>query len=275
MKKLFMMALLAGGVVWFVGSDAVSSAFQQARTAAREALTKDVPLENQLAEARSQVDAYAESIIRGEVAAENLDDMIEGVAREVRALTVRVETERKALVAMRADLGEPGHGQEIVPTSVPLRRDRGDRDGALRRVHAFRASSSLLARRQNDLERLRKEHAQTLSTLQKARGERMRLSEEMAVLAAELQSLQARKAAARTRRAVGDAGVDRSGYAEAHERVTKIRNKIREQNKLLRYYEVERVATSASTAVESLDATAVVQDPAQAIDEALAAYPAQ
>ena len=274
MKKLFMLALIVGGAVWFVGSDAVSSAVHGVRTAAREALTKDVPLENQLIEARRQVDGYAESIIRGEVAAENLQDMIDGVAREVRSLTVRVDGERKALVAMRTQLDTHRNGAQVVAASVPLRRANSDQEAAVRRVHSFRASSALLDRRTSDLERLRREHKQTLVALEQARGERARLGEEVSVLAAELQSLKARKAAARTRHAVGGTGVDRSGYASAHERIVKIRSKIREQNKLLRYYEVERVSTSTSLAVESM-ADVVTQDPAQAIDEALAAFPGE
>ena len=270
MKKLFLLALIAGGACWFVGSDAVSSAVHSMRAKARAALTKDVPLENQLVEARRQVDAYAESIIRGEVAAENLQDMINGVEREVRSLTVRVDGERKALVAMRTQLGNTNG--DVVPASVRLRHEDADRTAAVRRVHAFKAASSLLERRKSDLERLRREHGQTLGALQQARSERQRLSEEVSVLAAELESLQARKAAARTRRAVGSAGIDRSGFATAQERITKIRSKIREQNKLLRYYEVERVATSAPIVVEST-AVLATEDPAQAIDEALAAFP--
>ena len=271
MRKLFMLALIVGGAAWFVGGDAVCSAVRSVRTAAREALTKDVPLENQLAEARRQVDAYAESIIRGEVAAENLQDMIHGVEREVRSLTVRVDNERKALVALRADLGTQRNGA-VVPASLrPLHQD-DNQAAVVRRVHAFRASSSLLERRTSDLERLRREHEQTLGALQQARAERGRLSEEVAVLGAELQSLKARKAAARTRRTVGGNGVDRSGYATAHDRIVKIRSKIREHNKLLRYYEVERVATAAPIVVESTH-TVAIEDPAQAIDEALAAFP--
>jgi phage shock protein A len=261
-----MIALLAIGLAAFVGTDVIKSTVGSARTAVRDALTSEVPLTNQLAEAQAQVDAYAESIIRGEVAAENLRDMIAGVEREVRGLTVRVERERETLAAMRTDFGSRG---ETVPAALRPESGANARQ-VLRRVRSFQANNELLARRTSDLERLNKEYQATLASLQEARGEQMRLGEEIRVLAAEVESLHARKAAARTRNAVGDASISGSGFADAQGRIAKIRAKLREQNKLLQYYEYERVVRSDTA--EAVAAAGPI-DPATAIEEALATYP--
>ena len=272
MKKMALIALVAIGLVAFVGTDVIKSSVGSVRSDIREALTSEVPLQNQLAEAQTQVDRYAESIIRGEVAAENLRDMIAGVEREVRGLTVRVDRERVALASLRDGFMADGQNGEI-RTATTLHEIQSDKDRhqALRRVRAFRASSELLTRRTSDLERLKGEYGATIASLEKARTEQARLGEEVRVLAAELESLNARKAAARTRNAVGDSSIDGSGYNAARERIAKIRSKLREQNKLLQYYEYERVVRvdgSADPVVSDLDA-----DPVTAIDEALASYP--
>ena len=271
MKKMALIALVAIGLAAFVGTDVIKSTMGSVRADIRDALTSEVPLQNQLAEAQTQIDRYAESIIRGEVAAENLRDMIGGVEREVRGLTVRVERERVALASLRDGLMADGNGGEIRTASTLREIQTKDQHHALRRVRAFRASSELLTRRTSDLERLKGEYAATIASLEKARTEQSRLGEEVRVLAAELESLNARKAAARTRNAVGDSSIDGSGYNAARERIAKVRAKLREQNKLLQYYEYERVVRvdgSAEPTVSDLDA-----DPVTAIDEALASYP--
>jgi phage shock protein A len=262
-----MIALLAIGLAAFVGTDVIKSSVGSVRTAVRDALTSEVPLTNQLAEAQAQVDAYAESIIRGEVAAENLRDMIAGVEREVRALTVRVERERQTLAAMRTDFGSRG---EAVPATLTPESGGANARHVLRRVRSFQANNELLTRRTSDLERLNGEYQATLASLEQARGEQLRLGEEIRVLAAEVESLHARKAAARTRTAVGDASISGSGFADAQGRIARIRAKLREQNKLLQYYEYERVVRNDT--VEAVTAGSAV-DPATAIEEALAAYP--
>jgi hypothetical protein len=195
--------------------------------------------------------------------------MISGVEREVRGLDARVGRERRELAALK-DGVRPARG-ELVPASLeaaPLLDDAK----VLRRVRAFEAASTLLERRREDFARLTQEHATTLASLERARAEQGRLSEEVRVLAAEIQSLDARKAAARTREAVGDAGLSKSGYAEAVSRIQKIRGKVREQNKLLQYYEYERVVRSEpllgdDAALEPVDAMA-------ALEQALARHPA-
>jgi chromosome segregation ATPase len=262
MKKLFLITLLGAGLVAFVGADAIGGALHRARDAVRDQLTADLPLRTQLAEARAQVDAYAESVIRGEVAAENLSEMIAGVEREVRVLGTRVERQRLALVDAQRQL-------EVVPTSTG---DRPEERAALRLAHAFRAQSELLQRRRQDLERLQSEHVATLASLAEARGEQARLAEEVKVLAAEIQSLDARTAAARTREAVGDATVSSSGFAGARERLDRIRTQLREKNKLLQYYAYERAPVTDDALGGALDAGTSL-DPRQAVEEALAAWP--
>lgn len=262
MKKLLLIGLVAAGLIAFVGVDVVRNALGHARDEIRETLTANVPLRTQLAEAQARIDAYAESVIRGEVAAENLSEMIKDVERETRVLETRVERERLALVSMR-------RGLEVVPTSTATTEEERE---ALRRTRIFRAQAQLLDRRRQDLARLEHEHETTLASLEEARSEQTRLAQEVHVLAAEIESLEARTAAARTRDAVGDALVSSSGYAEAQKRLKEIRSSIRERNKLLEYYEYERrpiitdAACSAVTEYHPADARA-------AIDDVLAAFP--
>jgi predicted nucleic acid-binding Zn-ribbon protein len=261
MRKLFFLALIGAGVVAFVGADAIGGALRSARDAVRAELTANVPLKTQLAEARAQVDAYAESVIRGEVAAENLAEMIAGVEREVRVLETRVERQRVALVDVQRRL-------EVVPTSTGERTEDAE---ALRLARTFRAASELLERRRQDLDRLKAEQTSTLASLSEARAEQARLAEEVKVLAAEIQSLDARTAAARTREAVGDAAVSSSGFAGARARLDAIRTQVREKNKLLQYYAYERAPVTAEAAL--VVEGDLQDDPRQAVAEALAAWP--
>ena len=108
---------------------------------------------------------------------------------------------------------------EVVPTSTHPRQEER---AAMNLVRTFKAQSALLERRQADLARLREEYGATVASLAEARGEQERLAQEVHVLAAEIESLEARTAAARTREAVGDVVVSSSGYAEAQERLQKI-----------------------------------------------------
>lgn len=262
-KKLIVLAALTAGVVAFVGSDVVGSTWHRARAAVRETLSANVPLKTQLAEARAQVDAYAEHVIKAEVAAEGLARTITETEREVRGLAARVERERMALSEAKDQLTIVPAGIEVAPHAA--------RDAA-RRVGAFRLSSQALERRSSDLEALRREHAATLASIEQAKAEQVRLSQEVGTLAAELTSLEARQAAARTREAVGDATLSTNGYALARERLDEIRAAISEKDRLLRYYEVRR----ESAAVEGDLSVPVASTPAEAvaaIDEALASWP--
>jgi predicted RNase H-like nuclease (RuvC/YqgF family) len=233
MKKLFLLAAAGALLVTFVGTDVVGATFGRARTALRERLTANVPLRTQLAEARAQVDAYAESVIKGEVAAERLDATIARVDREVATLAAKVERDRDGLLALRRDL-------EAVPVSSA--GDPAAQREALQRSRQFRTLTTLLERRRADLERLKAERDATLRSVTEAKAEQVRLNQEIRVLAAEIESLEARTAAARTREAVGDAGLSSSGYAKATERLDALRAQILEKNKRLQYYEVERGA---------------------------------
>jgi chromosome segregation ATPase len=264
-RKLFWIGLAAVGLVAFVGTDVVRAAWSRARTAVRDSLTADVPLRTQLAEAQAQVDAYAENVIRAEVAAENLDEMIGEVEREVRGLGGRVDREREALASLRQRLTVEPAAATLTPVD-----DRSEAQ-AIRRARAFKVANEALERRHADLERLRSERTATLQALAVAKAEQGRLADEVRLLAAEIESLDARTSAARTREAVGSATVSSSGFADARERLQKIRSTIKERNKLLRYYEFER------------DARPTLMDPAEgvvpdaptaleAIDEALSAH---
>jgi len=123
-----------------------------------------------------------------------------------------------------------------------------------------------------DLERLQAEYQTTLASLEEARTEQGRLAQEVHVLAAEIESLEARTAAARTREAVGNAIVSSSGYAEAQQKLKGIRSSIRERNKLLQYYQYERRPV-AGDAVFDVQIETFAADPRTAIDEVLAEFP--
>jgi hypothetical protein len=262
-RKLFWTAVLAAGVVAFVGTDVVKHSWGRARAAVRHSLTANVPLEAQLAEARAQVDAYAEHVIKAEVAAENLARAVAETEREVRALAVRSQRERAALGETR---------ERLTVTTISVDDSRPVAEDAARKVQSFRLTSQALERRTADLATLREEHAATLKALEEARGEQVRLAQEVTTLAAELQSLAARTAAARTRESVGDATVASSGYAAAREKLDAIRNAITEKDKLLRYYEVRREVSALGNESLALVPT-TPGDALGAIDEALAAYP--
>ncbi len=58
-KKIAVIAVVAIGLAAFVGTDVIKSSVGSVRTAVRDALTSEVPLTNQLAEAQAQ--GYAEA----------------------------------------------------------------------------------------------------------------------------------------------------------------------------------------------------------------------
>ena len=278
MKKLILFGALTAGLVSFIGSDVVSQGLRQARAKVRAAITEKAPLETRLAEARVRIDRYAEQIIQGEVAAGSLADRIADAEREIRALGTRTEHERAALVAMRdaghfAPSAASGNGDLVVATRLRPVDDRqlaADHAQAVRMAERYRNHSALLERRQSDLVRMREQFAQTVQALDAARAERMRLSEDARMLASEIESLKARKLAARTREAVCDAGLDDSGFASADKALEDIRKELRKQDKLLDYYEIRREETGIG-----LGRMATPHDAATAIDEALAAWPGQ
>mgnify|MGYP001811718233 CR=1 FL=1 len=275
MRRIFFLGL--GGILLasFIGMDVVKSAVKDARSSIRGALTKEVPLETRLAEARARIDAYAENIIEGEVAASNLEDMIHATERDTRALDVRTTRERERLVVLKAGLQamQGKNGEQVVATSMqPLRAEDPGSRSVLAAASAYKRHSEILARRLKDLERLRAQHAQTQQALQQARVERQRLAEEARVLEAEIASLRARRSAAQTRESVGNIGISSSGFAEADASLKKIRNEIRKQDKLLGYYEMRQTMDAP---VHGMALEGLSDDPATAIEEALAAYPAQ
>jgi septal ring factor EnvC (AmiA/AmiB activator) len=276
MRRLFLLGL--GGIVLvsFIGMDVVQSAVKDARSSIRGALTKEVPLETRLAEARARIDAYAENIIEGEVAAANLEDMIQATERDTRALDVRTTRERERLVVLRAGLDalHARKGEQVVAaaTMQPLRAADAGGQAVLAAASAYKRHSEILVRRQQDLERLRAQHAQTQQALQQARVERQRLAEEARVLEAEIASLRARRSAAQTRESVGNVGISSSGFAEADAALKHIRSEIRKQDKLLGYYEMRQTMDAP---VHGMSLEGLSDDPATAIEEALAAYPAQ
>jgi hypothetical protein len=262
MKKILIVALVVAGVAAFVGFDVVGASVRGMRESVRTSLSTRVPLRTQLAEARASVDAYAENVIRGEVAAENLAEMIDAVEREVRSRSAAVERERRALAELRDALRDGAPAVQLASigaaTARPVDADRE----AVRRARRFEVASVILSRREKDLEALRSEREATLREVASAKEEQVRLAQEVSVLAAEVESLEARQSVARTREACRAATVSCSGYGEAESRIRAIRTAVREQNKRLEHY-----AMRPSPVEETLDA--FPQGGVEAIDAVL------
>jgi hypothetical protein len=266
-KKILTLALLGAGVAAFVGFDVVGASVRGARQSLRTSLSSAVPLKTQLAEARAAVDAYAENVIRGEVAAESLSEAIDQAEREVRTRSVAVERERRALADLRDVLRDGG--TMMRPASfggVEASPAEGERE-AVRRARRFEAATAILARRAKDLEALRAERDATLAEVASAKDQQVRLAQEVEVLAAEVQSLEARQSVARTREACRGDSVSCSGYGAAEERIRAIRAAVSEQNKRLRHYAMRDAASEIAvdefpvTAVEAIDAALGSSEP--------------
>jgi hypothetical protein len=258
-KKILVLALLGAGAAAFVGFDVVGASVRGARDSLRTSLSSAVPLKTQLAEARAAVDAYAENVIRGEVAAESLSEAIEQAEREVRHRAVSLDRERRALADLRDALKDGGMIRPASLGAVETSPAEGERE-AVRRARRFEAASAILARRAKDLEALRSERDATLSEVAAAKDQQVRLAQEVEVLAAEVQSLEARQSVARTREGWRGDSVSSSGYGAAEERIRAIRTAVREQNKRLQHYAMRDAAADVSvdafpvSAVEAIDA---------------------
>lgn len=247
-KKLVVTALVVGGVVTFVGADVVGRTLSRARESVRASLTSSVPLRTQVAEARAQVDRYAENVIRGEIAAEALADTLARTEREVKARRAGVARERAQLAALHATLEQRGTSTYAVAGgAAPAATD--DERAAVRRAREFQAAVVILERREQDLAALQRDHEATLKEVASAKAAQARLAEEVTVLQAEVEALEARTVVAQTRKAA-DASIDRSGFGEAEARIAAIRGSIREQDRRLEYYARRSEALHAADAFD-------------------------
>lgn len=247
-KKLIVTALVVGGVVTFVGADVVGRTLSRARESVRASLTSSVPLRTQVAEARAQVDRYAENVIRGEIAAEALADTLARTEREVKARRAGVARERAQLASLHATLEQRGTSTYAVAGgAAPAATD--DERAAVRRAREFQAAVVILERREQDLAALQRDHEATLKEVASAKAAQARLAEEVTVLQAEVEALEARTVVAQTRKAA-DASIDRSGFGEAEARIAAIRGSIREQDRRLEYYARRSEALHAADAFD-------------------------
>jgi hypothetical protein len=233
-RRLFLIALILTGVAAFVGFDVVGASVRSAREAVRTRITSAIPLRTQLAEAKAQVDAYAENVIRGEIAAENLADRISETAREVSLRKAGLERERSSLHALRSSLERD---TARLVSDGPRQVSEEER-AAMRRAREFQAAQTIAERRAKDLEGLRSDHAATLREIAAAKEQQTRMAEEVSVLEAEVVALEARESVAQTRAACRDASIDASGHGAAQQRLTSIRDRIKEKNRRLEYYAV-------------------------------------
>ena len=264
MRKLFLTVLLVGGVVAFVGFDVVGATVKRARESVRATLTSKIPLRTQLAEARAQVDAYAENVIRGEIAAENLKETLETTSREVAARRGGLGRERAALAGLKAELEQSGHAMfaDAPVTPQPAKPNEAER-AAIRRAREFQAAATLLERRERDLAGLERDYEATRKEVSAAKAGQTRLADEVHVLEAEIAALDARAQVAQTRKAF-DATIDRSGFGDAEARIGAIRDAIKEQNMKLEYYAMKADAvrdaeyvdgfSAGGSAIEAIDA---------------------
>src|SRR5204863_7995606 len=109
---------------------------------------------------------------------------------------------------------------------------------AMRRAREFQAAQTIAERREKDLEGLRADHTATLKEIAAGKEQQPRMAEEVSVLEAEVVALEARESVAQTRAACRDATVDASGFGEAQQRLTSIRDRIKEKNRRLEYYAI-------------------------------------
>lgn len=247
-KKLIVTALVVGGVVTFVGADVVGRTLSRARESVRASLTSSVPLRTQVAEARAQVDHYAENVIRGEIAAEALADTLARTEREVKARRAGVARERAQLAALHATLEQRGTSTyAALGGAAPAPSE--EEHAAVRRAREFQAAVVILERREQDLAALQRDHEATLKEVASAKAAQARLAEEVTVLQAEVEALEARTVVAQTRKAA-DASIDRSGFGEAEARIAAIRGSIREQDRRLEYYARRSEALHAADAFD-------------------------
>ncbi|MFO0931397.1 MAG: hypothetical protein U1E39_01665 [Planctomycetota bacterium] len=247
-KKLVVTALVVGGVVTFVGADVVGRTLSRARESVRASLTSSVPLRTQVAEARAQVDHYAENVIRGEIAAEALADTLARTEREVKARRAGVARERAQLAALHATLEQRGTSTYAVAGGAAPAPSE-EEHAAVRRAREFQAAVVILERREQDLAALQRDHEATLKEVASAKAAQARLAEEVTVLQAEVEALEARTVVAQTRKAA-DASIDRSGFGEAETRIAAIRGSIREQDRRLEYYARRSEALHAADAFD-------------------------
>ena len=205
-----------------------------------------MPLRTQVAEARAQVDRYAENVIRGEIAAEALADTLARTEREVKGRRAGVARERAQLASLHATLEQRGTSTYAAAGGAAPAPNDEERT-AVRRAREFQVAVVILERREQDLAALQRDHDATLKEVASAKAAQTRLAEEVTVLQAEVEALEARTVVAQTRKAA-DASIDRSGFGEAEARIAAIRGSIREQDRRLEYYARRSEALHAADA---------------------------
>ena len=269
MRRLFFLSLILFGVAAFVGFDVVGATVRHAREAVRSSLTAAVPLRTQLAEAKAQVDAYAENVIRGEIAAENLADRIVQTEREVTLRKSGLERERSSLVSLRSSL-ERDTARLV---SDGPRQVSDEERSVMRRAREFQAAQAIADRRAKDLDGLRADHQATLKEIAAAKEQQTRMAEEVSVLEAEVVALEARESVAQTRAACRDATVDVSGFGSAQQRLSEIRDRIKEKNRRLEYYAIRCDAGRGGDLGLGYQSGLEALDSALGVKEAVASSP--
>jgi hypothetical protein len=276
-RRLFFIALILTGVAAFVGFDVVGATVRHAREAVRSSITSAIPLRTQLAEAKAQVDAYAENVIRGEIAAENLADRITETEREVILRKAGLERERASLYALRSSL-ERDTARLV---SDGPRQPSDEERTAMRRAREFQAAQTIAERRAKDLEGLKADHAATVKEITAAKDQQTRMAEEVSVLEAEVTALEARESVAQTRAACRDATVDASGFGAAQQRLTSIRDRIKEKNRRLEYYAIRcdagrggDLGLGYGSGLEALNAALSIKEAAALAPTPVSAVPA-
>jgi len=233
MKRIFFLALGLVAAAAFIGFDAVHAFVDKTRHSVRASLmTPEMDLQAKISEAQELSEKCAESVITGRISLARLDSMIADREKELSRRRATLERDRAVLETRRSMLQQNRTVYTIHNDEVSHRTLNRD---ALLRAKSFATDRDVLEHVEQALEDLKGQRAQTAADIEEATAEQARLDVEVTTLGAELESLKARCAVARTREEAAYV-FDRSTFDRARDKVAEIRATIAEQNKRLDFY---------------------------------------
>ena len=267
MKKLILVGIGLAGAAAFIGFDAVEAFVDHTRSHVRSQLmSPEMELQKQLAEAKRLSHSCVESIQQGELSLAKLDTLIEERERDL-AYRHRQLAFQRSVLEQRKGLLESGL-QRIEIRGALYNRGEVNRDAVLR-AKTYASNRDICQQLEDTLMALKAQRDQTSHEIKEARTEQKRLKNDVAVLKAELENLQARKAVAQTR-TEAEYVFDRSTFDQARDKIAEIRATIAVQNRQLDLYGRNgRVSGGLIPAEDSFEAEAQTEDGARAIASVL------
>ncbi|MHC4959088.1 MAG: hypothetical protein ACYTGN_12010 [Planctomycetota bacterium] len=267
MKKLILVGIGLAGAAAFIGFDAVEAFVDHTRSHVRSHLmSPEMELQKQLAEAKRLSHSCVESIQQGEMSLAKLDTLIEERERDLAYRNRQLAFQRTVLEA-RKGLLDSGL-QRIEIRGELYNRGEVNRDAVLR-AKTYSSNRDICQQLEETLMALKMQRDQTSHEIKEAATEQKRLENDVAVLKAELENLQARKAVAQTR-SEAEYVFDRSTFDQARDKIAEIRATIAVQNRQLDLYgRSGRVSGGLIPAEDSFEAEVQDEDGAHAIASVL------